>query len=514
MEIKNSLLNTKKRKKQIKLNNKMKKKAIKYENIDITKCSNKIQLLFGPKTFEEGTTKNEPKKFLKFNEHLTLLYVFPKSNVNLLCNNFKKMFYENPMKKNIFSTIVDEEFDKHFELYNNLNNRSSHGYIGHIKPKNISDYVDYINLTIFNFSYNYFGVAFDCSINKKILEEINKIIDCDIEDNIEYRKYYIGNKKVLGRYNWNPDIIRENMLSENIIELKCIINDFINYYLAFEKKKKYAPISLNIYETNYEISDRVPSIMLSHNMNGYTIEHKFEDFNIWESFKNKSDEHFKTNVCFESCHSYKSIDRSTNIYIYTKSENRNLFLDCDSLINIYILILHFYKNIEFEELITNKRNSIFTIYTKKLNKKIYISYQNFLKESLLYQTLLTDLVTTNYCYTNDYLKSSSKYQNKISKNLIKEYKKLEKYYENKLSIENIMETRKVSYISLLIAIISIIVAIFPIIYDSITSSKTDKEIIKINSSIDKVNNNIEESNKKTNDIKEQLDKIIDSKKKG
>lgn len=104
------------------------------------------------------------------------------------------MFYENPMNKNIFSTIVDNDFDQKFESYNNFHKHNSYGYIGNIKPKSISEYVDYINITIFNFSYNYFGMAFDCVINKNVLQEINKIIDCNIEENSEYRECFMGNK--------------------------------------------------------------------------------------------------------------------------------------------------------------------------------------------------------------------------------------------------------------------------------------------------------------------------------
>lgn len=513
MEIKNSLINTKSRKKQIKLNKKMQKKSLKYKNIDITKCSLIEQSLFGPKMFNDKVTKNETNKFLKFNKHLTLLYLFPKSNVNFICNNFRKMFYENPMNKNIFSTIVDNDFDQKFESYNNFHKHNSYGYIGNIKPKSISEYVDYINITIFNFSYNYFGMAFDCVINKNVLQEINKIIDCNIEENSEYRECFMGNKKIVVRYDWNPDIVRASLLSENIIELKCVINDFLNSYLKFEKKKQYSPISLNIYETNYEINDKVPSIMFSHNMHGYTNDHKFENFNVWESFQNKSDKHFKTSICFESYHSNKNVDRSTNIYIYTKSNSKNLFLDSGTMINIYILILHFYKNNEFEKLITNKRNSIFSIYTKKQDKKIYKSYNRFIYECLLYQTLLTDIVPLNDYYINDYLKNASNYQDKISNELFIEYKKIEKYYEDKLSIKNIIETRKVSYISLFIAIISIIIAIIPIIYDNISNNQNKNEIIKINSNLEKTSTNIIENNSKIEDIKEQLNKIVENQKK-
>lgn len=500
MKIKNELINTKEYKKKIKLNKKMKYKAKKYENININDCSPLEQSLFGPHTFKDETTKNSKNKFIKLNKTITLLYLFPKSESDSLCNKFRKMFYENPMDKNIFSTIIDNKFTEVFKSYDNFHNSSSYGHIGHIEPKSILEYVSFINILVFNFSSNYFGIAFECKLNDEILKQFNNNIICDIKDYSEYREYYIGSKKHIGRYDWNPDIIRNNNFNNHMIEIKCLINNFINSYLKFEKKTIYVPISLNIYETNYEISDRPPSIMLSHYMYGYTNKHKFEQFSVWEHIPNKSDNYFKTDICFECYQNYENIDRNANIYVYTKSDKRNLFLVPESLIGIYITMLHFYKNMELEKLLANERNDIFSIYSKKHSKKIYKSYNKFLNRALQYKTLLTNIVSNNHYYTNEYLKKVSKIQIEKSKTLINDCESFEKYFEDKLSIENINETRKVSYISLFIAIISVLVAIIPIIYN-------DSEEGKIIDKISENNSYMNETNIKIKEINEQLSNI-------
>lgn len=506
MEIKNKLVNTKEYKKGIRLNKKMKKKAKKYENVDITKCSFLEQSLYGPINSKDKTTKNDKNKFLKLNKIMTLLYLFPKSDSKNLYNNFKSMFYENPMNKNIFSTMIDDRFEDFFKNYDNVHNSNSYGSIGHIEPKSISKYISFINIIMFNFSSNYLGIAFECYLTNDILTEFNNAITCKIDDNVEYKKYYIGSKKQIGRTEWNPDIIRKKLLNNNIIEVKCIINDFINHYLKFEKEISVAPISLNLYETNYEITNRAPSIMMSHDMYGYTNEHKFEKFHVWERFGNKSDEHFETDICFECFHTYDNLDRSSNLYIYTEKDNRDLFLVPESIISIYISILHFYKNIEFEKIIAEERNNIFSIYSNKNKKRIYKAYDSFITNTLKYKTLLTDIVVDKN-YSNDYLKRVHKFQNERSQKLINDCQDFEKYFENKLMIDNINETRRVSHRSLFVAIISLIIAIIPLIYNYIDNKKSTGDIDKMNNSIKEVNKEIQHNN----DYLQEIIKLLQEK---
>ena len=359
---------------------------------------------------------------------------------------------------------------------------------------------------MFNFSSNYLGIAFECYLTNDILTEFNNAITCKIDDNVEYKKYYIGSKKQIGRTEWNPDIIRKKLLNNNIIEVKCIINDFINHYLKFEKEISVAPISLNLYETNYEITNRAPSIMMSHDMYGYTNEHKFEKFHVWERFGNKSDEHFETDICFECFHTYDNLDRSSNLYIYTEKDNRDLFLVPESIISIYISILHFYKNIEFEKIIAEERNNIFSIYSNKNKKRIYKAYDSFITNTLKYKTLLTDIVVDKN-YSNDYLKRVHKFQNERSQKLINDCQDFEKYFENKLMIDNINETRRVSHRSLLVAIISLIIAIIPLIYNYIDNKKSTGDIDKMNNSIKEVNKEIQHNN----DYLQEIIKLLQEK---
>lgn len=500
MKIKNKLVNTKEYKKSIRLNNKMKKKAKKYVNKDMTKFSPLEQSLYGPINFKDKTTKNDENKFIKLNKKITLLYLFPKSESKDLYKNFKNMFFENPMNKNIFSTMIDDQFENFFNNYDNVHNSTSYGSIGHIEPKSISKYVSFINIILFNFSSNYLGIAFECYLTDDILIELNNVITCKINDYVEYKKYYIGSKKQIRRIEWNPDIIRKKLFNNNIIEVKCIINDFINNYLKFEKVISIAPISLNLYETNYEITNRAPSIMMSHDMYGYTNEHKFEKFHVWERFGNKSDEHFETDICFECFHTYDNLDRSSNLYIYTEKDNRDLFLVPESIISIYISILHFYKNIEFEKIIAEERNNIFSIYSNKNKKRIYKAYNNFITNTLKYKTLLTDIVVDKN-YSNDYLKRVHKFQNERCQKLINDCQDFEKYFENKLMIDNINETRKISHRSLVVAIISLLIAIIPLFYNYVEDKKSTNDI-------NNVNNNIKEINKQIQNNNDYLQEII------
>lgn len=136
MEFKSKLINTKDYKRNIKLNKKMKKKAKKYEGKDFSKLSMKEQYLFGPfMNNNDKTTKNDTRRFFKTSKYLTLLYLFPKSGVDNICPKFVKMFVDNPMEKNIFSTIIDSNFESAIKQYNNYSNHNSYTSLGHIQPK-------------------------------------------------------------------------------------------------------------------------------------------------------------------------------------------------------------------------------------------------------------------------------------------------------------------------------------------------------------------------------------------
>lgn len=507
MEIKNKLINTKQYRKNVALNQKMKKKAKRYENKDMEKCTLLEQCLYTPIKSKIKTIKNEKNKFIKFNENISLLYLFHKSEADSLCNRLIKMFFENPMNENIFSTMIDNQFIERFNSYKNSTTGNFYGHIGHIEPKKILNIVKSINILIFNFSSNYIGLAFECDLNEKILSELNELIICDIDDYTEYREYYIGSKKQIGRYEWNPNIIRKNNLNNTLIEIKCKINDFLNYYLKFEKSTIYVPISLNFYKTNYRIEEKLPSIMSSHDWFGYRTETKIEKFSLYEHFDDKSDEFIKTDVCFEAGKSIETIDRSAKLYMYVDSEKKNLFTIPESVIDIYIAIVYFYKLYEFEELLIKERNAIFSLYSTNKKGKIYNSYNSFLNEILNYKTIFADIAFSRGFFEKDYFKKIKENLEKYYERLLEECEELEKYFEDKLAIENIKETRNVSYISLLIAMISIIIAIIPIISDNSKADKLIENLDNIKSSLIDTKEDIKEIECETKEINNEIKSI-------
>ena len=500
MEIKNKIVNTKDYKKSLKLNKKMKKKSLKFKNKDINECTPLEQSLFFSRSSKDVTTKPDKNKYLKINKHITLLYTFPKSNIDFIISNILKLLYENPMEKNIFSSVIDNQYIKRIKNYNNYHDYQSFGSIGHICPKKLKKYVEYIQMTIFNFSKNYFGIAFECTLNNEIFQELNNLLICDIDDYSEYNEYYIGNKKQIGKLEWNPDIIRQRKFENSIIEIKCKIHNFLTRYFKFDKKLIKAPVSINLFETNYDITEFPSSFMTSHRIYGYINKYKLENFSIWESFPNKSDSTFKTDVCFECYHLHESLDRSSNIYIYSKTNKKDLSITPDYLINLYILTLHFYKLCELEEVIIKRRNDIFSIYNKR-NNKIYSSYNDFSKEILKIKTSLSNIAYGDSHYSNEYIKKCIKNQQIQYEELISESKEFENYFENKLSIQNIRDSRKISYISIIIAFISLLVAIVPIIYNNSNEKKINETITNNSSYIKQIKEN-------TIQIKENIKDIV------
>lgn len=500
MKFKSKLINTKDYKRNIKLNKKMKKKAQKYEGEDISKLSKKEQYLFGPLMNKyDKTTKNDAHKFFRTSKYITLLYLFPKSEVDNICPKFVKLFMDNPMEESIFSTIIDSDFESAIKQYNNYSNHNSYTRLGHIQPKKIKKYVDIINIISFNFSNNYYGVSFECTINDETFNMLNNILTCDIDDYVRYKEYYVGNQKQVGRYEWNPDILREEEYKNTILEIKCEINNFLNSYLEFEKKTYLAPISLNIYETNYKIEDRTPEILRSFDMYEYTKRHLFQNMPICEFKPNLETKFIKLDVCF-GCHkSNKHPDRSNNLIIKIKNNEQKLYLSQEDLINIYINILFFQKIFELENLIAHQRNNIFSVYNKKI--KIYKMYNDFSKNILKYESIISNVSLNNSFYINDFLKKSFSYQEEKREKLLNESKKFEKYFESKLNIESINSTRILSVISIFIALVSVVITLISII----DGNPIEKQIGEINNTITSQTDELKTTNQEINQIKEIID---------
>lgn len=502
MEFKSKLINTKEYKKNIKLNKKMKKKAKKYEKKDVSKLTVNEQCLFGPlMNKKDKTTKNDARKFFRTSKYITLLYLFPKSETDNMCPKFIKMFVENPMEKNIFSTIIDSNFERAIKQYNNYSNHNSYTRLGHIQPQKLKKYIDKINIITFNFSNNYYGVSFECHFNDKTLNMLNDLLICDINDYVRYKEYYIGNKKQIGRYEWNPDILRAEEYKNTILEIKCEINNFLNYYLKFENKTNLAPISLNIYETNYKIEDIPPAIIRSFDMYEYSKRNLFKNMPICEFKQNSGTDFINLDVCF-GCHKNNSHpDRSNNLIIKAKNNKQELYIIQENLINIYIEILLFHKIFELEELIANQRNNIFLIYNNKKTRKIYKMYNDFSKSILEYESIISNVSLNNHYYKNDYLKKAFSYQEERREQLLNESKKFEKYFDNKLNIESINSTRVISFISIIIALVSIGIALIPIFKEN----NTEKKIDEINETIAKQTDELKNINQKIKEIKKTID---------
>lgn len=263
------------------------------------------------------------------------------------------------------------------------------------------------------------------------------------------------------------------------------------------------PISLNLFETNYEMTDYSPPFFTSHNVYCYTSRNKLEKFSIWEHIPNKSDSFFKTDVCFDCYRISEFADRSSNLYIYTKKDHRNLFITSDSVVNLYVLTLHFYKLCELEDIIIQKRNDIFSIYNHN-NRKIYSSYNKLSKEILKIKTSLSNVAYEDSRHLNDYIKKQIQYYEKKYNELNDESKEFEKYFENKLSIQNIIDTRNMSYISIAIAFISLIIAIVPLIYSNSKEKENAEIVTETKNSIEKIDKDLDNIQNELINIKDEI----------
>ena len=128
-------------------------------------------------------------------------------------------------------------------------------------------------------------------------------------------------------------------------------------------------------------------------------------------------------------------------------------------------------------------------------------YNDFSKNILKYESIISNVSLNNSFYINDYLKKSFSYQEEKREKLLNESKKFEKYFESKLNIESINSTRILSVISIFIALVSVVITLISII----DGNPIEKQIGEINNTITSQTDELKTTNQEINQIKEIID---------
>lgn len=474
LKITNKLINTKEKKKRNRLKKYITfKKNIRLKFIEYFPLSNYEQSLYSDNIFPTTIEPLDNGLFFYSTGNIFMLDIYPKSNFDTFTTGMEKLLLENPSKNMFTRSIINYDFKDRLSHFQSSSNHMARANIGFCTPKekNLNNIIDYIEIEIFNFSNDYFGINFNIILSKDMLSEINDCIhstsgfDCD-----SYHKYAYNKKKRIGKSSCSPELIKRELLREKIVEIKMRAYKFISKYIKLSEIKAHSPISLDIYYSNIE--DTNNRFLGSFDMD-FTHSKKHSNLTLLHN-KKEDQEYVKHDFVLDLRNTFKHINRSNSLMILDK-ENRyeEIYVMSDELTNICIFIL--YSNLlhELNELVSKERNLIEHSYNKsgiifnnvysKINKKIF-----------RYKLIFNEISESNGYFTEPYLKEHFEYLNKYYKEVLDKHSLIENASKDKINISNYNVSFWLSIISIVISIIAFITSLF---YDS--SPNYNNEINKI-----------------------------------
>ena len=461
LELKNRIYNSKERKKEIRLYKYMElMKKFRLKTKSIIPFSFNEELLYSEEGYNQNINKEDDGKYLELNGRMHLLTVIDKEHIEDFYNGYNLLVKSNPCKSIMSCTILDDTSKDNILRFKNKINSGGWSNLGYISPnsKLLKDVIDYIHMFLFDLSDDYVGVSFTLKINDNLNKEINNFMINDIDYKYDYRIYYNGSKKRIGRSIKNKEIVRKEKLDDILLEIKMRTYDFLNSYINLFPIGDNSPITLDEYRTDYNLKEG-SKFLRSYDFHIFSEKFISKDLNIIIN----SNEDDKFNQLFEKVDFYfelgnnNLINRSARLLINISKNKSNNMFDNDVFITMYKCMFSYYLNNELEYCIRSKRKILSDSFNKKVNN-ICDKYISINKNINIYSSILSTLKLEKfYDYSDKYINDILKHQGKRYEKLSKKNKELNNEFSNVIMSKSTKSSLKLSKISIIIALLSLLI---------------------------------------------------------
>lgn len=466
MKIRNNYTRNKIDKKSIFLNKCINlKKKIRIKTKKLIPFSKKEEMIFqvGEPGFLKRQTMPTNNKYLKMNDIL-IFNIVSKNDCEKLYKGILNLYNNNYLKGFLGGELRSKELRETIMSFDNFDNNGKWSALCAISPKNEELYkiCNRVDISIFDFSNDTIGIIFKVSLTELFNNNLNKIFVEKVENKNYCEKFNYKKRHIYGIYSSTKDSIRNSKYEDYILEVKDRCNKLFIKYLPLKLDYKCnAPISINLYQTNYEIENRKESFFHSLNFsNGYNFE-KRTDISVClrDDKAHKSDEFIKTDLYYEIAIDKLKIDRSNNLFFIVQNSKLNIINSSSEYINfIMAVFIHYYleeikKNIRLEnkKLLESSNKNVTKAFNKfeKFNKKLYFT------------KMLFNNCNYNSCvYKDDYLKNGFIYQKEIYLECQNQYESLKKEYEFRINLKNMKLNNFLAKMSIVIALFALVAAIY------------------------------------------------------
>lgn len=476
------------------------KKSFRLKTKKIIPLSKMEECLYSTNDRIKKCEKVKKNRYFKLNGNIHILNAIPKTELNSIYVGLHDLLLKNPIKDLTGGFFSEADIKESVFVFSKSSNSNSYSRSFFITPKDkkVQEFIEYIQIILFELSDDYIGICFEVNLYNEIKNKLNDFINGDCLGEQEFIRYYSKKKKVVSKVNWNPNTTREKKVNEYVIEIKCRVIEFLAKYLPLTNYNNKAPVSIDIYTTNYDLKDEkeYDAFLRSYDIFKDTTE-KIKQMSTIYRYKNKSDEFVKSDFLYICSEWQSKINRSAKLIINKPNEKQKMFLNNHDIINFYIITLYFYYLGDFERTLTKIRNNLYNYFNKKENK-IYKGYNQVIREIQKFKMMFNNVSLSDMSYIDERLKSSLKFQNDRYHNLVKKYNDLELAFNNKMLVSNYKSTLFLTKVSIVLSALAIIITL----YISYRQDMTDKNKQLENS----INNQTIEIEKQTNILNEILKK--------
>ena len=307
------------------------KKKIRLKTSKIIPLSNMEKFLYTDfqKDYSEKNTRLPEGKYIMISD-IFLLNFISKKDYKKLYGGLINLYKDNYLKGYLGGELRVKELKKRIYEYDSLSNHNRWTRVIDLSPKDkeLLKLCNFINISIFEISNELIGISFDLKVNETFNFEINKIFNENVEIKTEYEKIKFRKKHVYSKGTTSVIETRRNDYENYILELKCRFNKLFAKYLPLQLEyRNKAPISINTYQTNFDVKDRKEEFYSSLDILENFSAKECKDINICISEKGKSDSFIKTTMWYNIMIKKNKVDRSNNV-LYHINDPKYKIINC------------------------------------------------------------------------------------------------------------------------------------------------------------------------------------------
>ena len=439
------------------------KKKIRVKTAKLIPLSNMEKFLytdFKNDCFEKNT-KIPEEKYIRISD-IFLLNIIDKKDCKQLYAGLINLYKDNYLRGYLGGELITKELKKCIYEYGPLTNHNRWTKVVDLTPKDkeLLELCDFIQISIFEISKELIGISFDLKVNETFNLEINKIFNETVEIKTEYEKIRCRKSYAYSKGKTSVTETRKNDYENYILEFKCRFNKLFSKYLPLQLEyKSKAPISINTYQTNFNVKDRKEEFYVSLGILDDFSAIECKDVSICISEKEKSDTFIKTTMWYNIMIEKNKVDRSNNVLYYLEDPKYKVVHSSSEFVNMFIATLSFYLLDEMQEDLTRDKNQLYNCKIGNI-KRTYRQYEKVNSKYHKYSSIFNGIDIHRIEYQDEYLIKGFDNIKKLYAEYNEQLNEIKKEYEFRTSINNIKSTYILSIISATIAVIALLSSVY------------------------------------------------------